>query len=102
MDFTTSKTKKRESDIDCIKKKIKEELPEVESEIVRFYKVFSKTSSCGGLENRVYLTEIRGNINKTSNKIEEARWFYYIQTLTYELSDITKKIIEDMKRKGYL
>lgn len=93
----------KESDAECLLRECREELPEAECKIIRYYSAFKERipHKKGILEDKVYLGELSGNTEKISAEIQEAKWFFYRESHSYKLSEITKNILEYMKKKRY-
>ena len=93
-----------ESDVECLCREFKEELPETKIEVGEFYHQFiGKTPHKGDiLENLVYFANLEGNTDKTAREIRESGWFYYQTSCGFNLSDITRKILESLENRGYL
>jgi len=96
------KPKEKESDIQCLIREVtREEIPSTKLSNFKFYGEFKgKTPHQGDiLLVKVYLAEIQGEI-KSGAEIIDARWVRKPEN--YKLSEITKKIIKDLRGKGYL
>jgi len=91
-----------ESDIQCLIREItKEEIPGTRLTNFKFYGEFTgKTPHRGDiLLAKVYLAEIQGKI-KPDAEIVDVEWVKKPEN--YNLSEITEKIIKDLRNKGYL
>lgn len=91
-----------ETDYGCLVRKIGEELSGTEIIIKHYYSSFiEKTPHKGDeLETRVYFAEIDGELKNPSSEISEAG--FVINPYDYPLSDITKRIINALKRDNYI
>ena len=87
--------------IDCLKREISEELPNVQVKVISKYDTFEGITPHKGDSLRcvVYFTEIEGEIRPAA-EISEAAWV--TNPLDINLSDITRKIILKLQSDGYL
>lgn len=99
------KPEKDESDIDCVKREISEEVIGLEVSNFSYYGAFEGMTPHKGdmLEVTVYLAEIV-SMKKLHHgaEIEEIIWLDAFATETYPLSDITRKIIKSLFQAGHL
>lgn len=96
------KPNKGESDIDCLVREItQEEIPGTGLTNFRFYKAFKGITPHRGdiLLAKVYLADIQGEI-KPGAEIIDIKWVKDLED--YKLSDITQKIINHLRKEGYL
>ena len=90
-----------ETDLECLTRELSEELPQLTTmNYVQYGSFVGITPHAGDmLEAIVFLGEVNGEI-KPSREISDAQWFGNFDGIF--LSDITKKIIESLKRDKYL
>lgn len=95
------KPKESESDIDCLLRECKEELPKLNFLIKKYLNVFSGITphKKDELSAEVYLASSNGNITPHA-EISKAEWTSKPEE--YNLSDITKKIVTFLREKKYL
>ncbi len=91
-----------ESEIECLCREFKEELPSVEIEDISYYDSFvgETLHKKDMLKADVYFVEISEGIGKPAKEINDARWVGDFSN--YNISDITNKIINSLKEKDYL
>lgn len=94
------KPEEQESDIECLKRKIREEL-DTDVFVENFYNTFTGITPHTGnlLEAKVYFGYFIKDITP-SREITDARSVNNPDS--YNLSDITKKIIDSLKQDSYL
>jgi len=92
---------KEELDEQVLNREFSEELPLIKIKINKFYKSISGITPYKGdeLEAKVYFGELIGTI-KPSAEINDAKYIKNFQD--YNLSDITKKIIDSLIKDKYL
>jgi len=90
-----------ESDEQVLNREFSEELPLTRIKINEFYKSISGITPHRGdeLEAKVYFGKLTGEI-KPSSEINDAKYIKNFQD--YNLSDITKKIIDSLIKDKYL
>jgi len=95
------KIEKGESEIECLLREFKEELPKVKIKRLQFYNVFYGNSPQRKkpIFLKVYLGEIEGEITPSS-EIEEA--CFVKDPLKLNLVNVTRKVILSLIEKGYL
>jgi len=93
-----------ESDLECLRREIGEELSGTEIENPRYYNEFEgKTPHTGDiLKAIVYFASIKGELHPPAAEISAAEWIAGNETGEYNLSDITQKIVESLKKDGHL
>ncbi len=93
---------KGESDIACLCREFKEELPSVKIEDITYYNSFiGRTPHKKDiLKTEVYCVDISEGIGKPAGEINGAEWVGDFSN--YNVSDITKKVIKSLKEKDYL
>lgn len=91
-----------ESDIECLCRECKEELSDTLIKDIVYYDKFQGRTPHKGdiLEARVYFAKINGKLNNSSMEINGCEWTD--NPYDYILSEITSKIIESLKKDGYL
>ena len=101
--FPGGKPTEGESDERCLIREFREELPSSRVSNPRFYDVFcGKTPHVGDtLEARAYFLDFSGEVTPSS-EISDAKWFELSEIGEYLISDISLKIIDSLKRGGYL
>lgn len=95
------KIEKGESDLECLYREFKEELPDIRVQNVQYYGSFEGITphSKISLATRVYRVDLEGNLN-TSLEINEAKWVNNFSS--YNISDITSKIIDFANKEGLI
>jgi len=95
------KPETEESDIQCLIREIKEELPGIKLKNFQFYKMFKGVTPHKGdlFQTKAYFADIEGELNPSA-EINAAEWVE--NTSKYKLSDITKKVIYSLHREGLL
>jgi 8-oxo-dGTP pyrophosphatase MutT (NUDIX family) len=86
-----------ESDLDCLCREVEEELSGTKLKDIEFYKTFQGRAPHRKdiVEANVYFAKIDGELNNPSGEIQDAEFAKYeFITKTYNLSDITRRIIE--------
>ncbi|MCK4647599.1 NUDIX domain-containing protein [Candidatus Pacearchaeota archaeon] len=96
------KPEKRESDIECLCREFKEELPSVEIENISYYDSFAGRTphKKDMLKAEVYFVDISEGIGKPSKEINCVKWVSDFPD--YNISDITSKVIKSLREKDYL
>ena len=91
----------KESDYLCLLRELKEKLPLIRMIYGKYYKTFYgiHPRKKDELESRVYFCLISGDL-KTSEKISNAKYIKDFEN--YNVSDITKRVIESLKEIKYL
>jgi|SRR3989344_2783396 len=97
------KPEERETDVDCLNREFSQELPELILIIGSFYGFFKgKTPHTEDiLESKIYFADVEGD-KKPSAEISESAWVSRKEMRAYNLSDITYKIIDSLKKDRYL
>lgn len=90
-----------ESDLDCLQREIKEELPGLEVLNVRYLRQFEGTTPHTGdtLAAKVYFADVGGEAS-ASAEVNAVEWVEYPED--YNLSDITREVIVVLRREGHL
>ena len=96
------KPEKGESDIECLCREFREELPGTQIEDIKYYGSFigETPHKKDTLEADVYFVDISEGVGKPSREINGVEWvddFPY-----YNISDITSKVIKSLKENNYL
>lgn len=99
------KPEENESDLDCLKREISEEVIGLVPTSFRIFGAFCGITPHKGdpLEATVYLTDT--NINQSIHpgaEIEELAWVSASEIERYNLSDITAKIVNSLIHEGHL
>jgi len=97
------KPEKEESDYDCLLRELNEELL-IHKDSVSIYRYYGEfidqtPSSKSQLEAKVYFGSIKGRLNPSA-EIDEAKHIKDLEN--YNISEITKKIINSLKKDKYL
>ena len=95
------KPKENETDISCLFREMKEELPGMTIHNVLFSSMFIGATPHTGdqIKSFVYLVDADGSI-KPSAEINDSGWFSSFNAL--EISGPTRKCISFLQKKGYL
>jgi 8-oxo-dGTP diphosphatase len=91
-----------ESDLECLHREIKEELPGVKLYKIRYYGSFTGTApnSGDGIVNEVYIAkEVTGSVFPSA-EISCAQWVGVFEK--YILSDVAQKVITSLFKGGHL
>jgi len=96
------KPEKDECDSECLKREMREELPRLKYFVNSYYGTFiGKTPHKKDyLEAAVYIGGLENNLMESSAEITDARFVDNFKK--YNISDITKKIINSLIERGYL
>jgi ADP-ribose pyrophosphatase YjhB (NUDIX family) len=96
------KPRAEESDITCLCREVDEELSGTQIDNIRYYNDFKGITPHKGdvLRAKVYFADIKGVLRSPSSEIIEHAWVS--DSSKYNVSDITSKILESLKEKGYL
>jgi len=96
------KPEQGELDIDCLQREVQEELSGTNLKDIDFYKRVEGITPYKGyvLEATVYFAAVDGTLHPASAEIGAFEWVR--DTDKYSLSDITSKIIIDLKKDKYL
>lgn len=100
--FPGGKPKVDESDLECLCRELKEELSGTELENIRYYGEFEGVTPHKGdvLKARVYFADIKGQLCPPSLEIAAYEWIK--ETCEYNLSNITSKIVDSLKKDRHL
>lgn len=93
-----------ESKDDCLKREFKEELPNIGILIKGFYKSFSGITPFTKSEVlvEIFFVEIIGNDISSSAEILDSKFFKKEELRLIKVSDITRGILNDLEKDGYL
>lgn len=96
------KPKDNESDIECLCREVREELSGTELKNIRYYGEFEGITphKKDNLKAIVYFADIKGRLNIPSAEIKDFAWVRDLKD--YNVSDITSKIINNLKKDNYL
>jgi len=96
------KPEKGESNIECLVREVGEELSGTQLENIRSYGLFEGRTPHKRdiLIARAYLADIKGELGKPSNEISAAEWAD--NPGKYNLSDITSKIVDSLRKEHHL
>lgn len=96
------KPEQNESDLECLRREVREELSGTELRDFKYYGEFEGTTPHRGdiLKARVYFANIEGQLYPPAREISAYDWAD--NPNNYSLSDITSKIVESLKNEGYL
>ena len=96
------KPEESESDIECLCREVKQELSETQLEEFQYYKTFEGKTPYSGdlLQARVYFSRINGQLHGPSSEISGVEWINEFSE--YNISEITLKVINELKRDSYL
>ena len=95
------KPKLGESDMQCLFREIKEELPTLKLKNIKYFGAFAGITPHKGdmLRTAVYFADANGEI-APSAEINMAEWIKNPEE--YNLSDITQKIVLSLRKNGHL
>jgi ADP-ribose pyrophosphatase YjhB (NUDIX family) len=98
------KVEEIESENDCLKREFKEELPHIQIFIKGFYKAFSGITPFTKSEVlvKVFFIEVIGEDISSSAEISGSQFFTKEELSLIKISDITKEILDDLEKDGYL
>lgn len=100
------KPEKRESPIETLVRKFKEEASDAEIEVEEYYRSFRERSAHkkDALKTEVYFARLKNPDLKiiSSGEIEESRFIGSLDTILIYLSDITSEIIKQLIKERYL
>lgn len=96
------KPNSNESDIECLRREISEELSGTQLDNLRYYGDFKgRTPHTEDiLRARVYFADINGKLCQPAAEIAEYSWVK--DPSRYDLSETTSKIVDSLTRDGYL
>lgn len=96
------KPKSNELDLECLCREVGEELSGTEIDNIRYYGEFEGITPHKGdvLKARVYFADIKGQLRQPAAEIAAYEWIS--DTSKYNLSDITSKIVDSLRKDGYL
>jgi len=91
-----------ESDMECLHREFGEELPGTKLNNPQFYGTFEGVTphTKDTIRVRVYLADIEGEIGQPAREIAESAWTG--NPRQYNLSDITRKIMDSLIENRYL
>jgi len=91
-----------ESDLECLCREVREELSGTELKNIKYYKEFEGITPYKRdlLKAKVYFAEINGSLGLPAAEISAYAWVN--DTNSYNLSDITTKIIDSLQKDQYL
>lgn len=91
-----------ESNVRCLRRELNEELSGTQLEnIISYRRIQGRSPNVGDIVSaHVYFADIKGQLGQASGEIEEA--LFVRDTTEYNLSDLTIRIIEALKKDGYL
>jgi|LSQX01.3.fsa_nt_gb 8-oxo-dGTP pyrophosphatase MutT (NUDIX family) len=89
---------------DCLRREFKEELPNIGILIKGFYKSFSGITPFTKKEVlvEIFFVEIIGNDISPSAEILDSKFFKKEELEPVKVSDITRDILNDLEKDGYL
>lgn len=92
-----------ESDIQCLKRELGEELPQLQVSGFRFYRAFTGIAPHKGdtIKVRTYFANVSGEVTPGA-EINATAWVNTKEMPEYKLSDATQKIVDSIKTEGYL
>ncbi len=93
-----------ESEIDCLKREVAEELPNFIMGVGDFYSEFFGVAPHSGVQIlvRVYFATFDGGDITPAAEISRARFFSRDQAERVPLSDVTRKILDQLKANGFI
>ncbi|MCK5043629.1 NUDIX domain-containing protein [Candidatus Pacearchaeota archaeon] len=96
------KPHEKESDIECLCREFGEELSGLKIEDIRYYDCFEGRTPCTKdmLKVETYFCEISEGIGKPSQEISGVEWVKNFSD--YNISNVTKKVINSLKENKYL
>jgi 8-oxo-dGTP diphosphatase len=91
-----------ETDLECLCRETREELSGLELKNFRFYKEFEGVTPHKGdvLKAKVYFADINSSFSKASAEIVAAELTKKPEE--YNLSDITRKVVDSLRRDHYI
>lgn len=91
-----------ESDIKCLCREVSEELSGTQLDNIRYYRSFEGVTPHKGdiLIAKVYFADIKEELCQPSAEIDAYGWVN--DSRKYNLSDITSKIVDSLRKDGYL
>ncbi len=92
-----------ESDEECLRREIREELSRTEIENVRFYREIQGISphEQKPISVRLYFADIKGNLGNPSGEIESSDWISFSRIPRCDLSPATKNMVELLNKDGH-
>jgi 8-oxo-dGTP pyrophosphatase MutT (NUDIX family) len=98
------KVEEFEREEDCLVREFKEELPGIGISIKEFYKSFNGITPFTKREVlvKVFFIEIIGEDISSSAEISGSQFFTKEELGSIKISDITKEILNDLKKNNYL
>jgi len=89
---------------DCLSREFKEELPNIKVSIREFYKSFNGITPFSKSEVfvEVFFIEIIGNDISTGTEILDSGFFKKEELLNLKISDITREILNNLEKDGFL
>jgi 8-oxo-dGTP pyrophosphatase MutT (NUDIX family) len=91
-----------ESYLECLCREVREELSGTELANLRYYDEFEGITPHTGdiLSAKVYFADIKGQLHQPSAEIDAYEWVR--NPSQYRLSNITSKIVDSLKKDGYI
>jgi len=95
------KPEKNEIDLDCLKREVSEELSGTKLRNIKYYNHFEGQTPHTGdiLQAKVYFADIDGQLYPQSEEIIDSQWVSDFSG--YNLSDITAKIVNSLKKHKF-
>lgn len=89
---------------DCLIREFKEELPSIAISIKEFYKSFNGVTPFSKSEVvvEIFFIEIIGDDISTSREILDSKFFKKEELMNLKISDITREILNNLEKDGYL
>ncbi|MDP3882313.1 MAG: NUDIX domain-containing protein [Nanoarchaeota archaeon] len=98
------KPEANEGDLECLCREVEEELSGTKISNQRFYREFEGQTPHAGdmLKARVYFADLQGPLHIFSKEILGVAWISSNEIGNYNLSDITRKVLDDLNRENYI
>lgn len=96
------KPEESETDLECLRREIDEELSGTKLSNIKYYNSFKGRTPHKGdiLRAKAYFADIDGQLHLSSKEITDSQWVD--DFLKYNLSNITMKIVNSLKKDKYL
>lgn len=93
-----------ESDIECLRREVKDELSMTKIKNIVFYEEFKGIAPHrkDNLKARVYFANFENKLGNPSTEILELKWIRFNDTSSYKIFNITLKVINSLKEDNYL